>query len=258
MKSKCFIVGIIIFLLCFISCKTTTVITSNKKIDIPPSHVIFTFDDGPNQHDDVTVRLLDVFGKYQIKGVFCLLGENVLNYPDIVMRIYNEGHVIVNHGFSDKFSIFMNDDEFRNNLLQAEKAISDTLGKEIYPKFYRPQGGIYNKRQQEILTEEGYIIVSFTVIVNDVFKTSKNYKRLTKRIPNVVKKQDGGIILLHDGRGAGERREKRFNRNPSGPFNRTWIPDAVEEIIIGLLDSGFILNDNFDLYNILNESGVRK
>ena len=234
--------GLFLGIIFFVSCKTTTIISSNAKLGISPSKVIFTFDDGPNQHNEVTERLLDVLNEYQVKGVFCLLGINVLNHPDIVGRIYNEGHVIVNHGFSDKFSIFMNDDEFRNNLFLAEKAITDVLGIEMYPKLYRPQGGFYNKRQQKILVEEGYIIVPFTVKVMDVFKKSKGQKKLTKKIINKVKKQNGGIILLHDGRGAGERREKRLNRNPNGTFNRSWIPDAVEEIIKSLLDSGFDLD----------------
>jgi len=227
-----------------------TIISSNENIDIPPYTVIFTFDDGPNQHNDVTERLLDILGKYQISGVFCLLGVNVLRYPDIVRRIHNEGHIIVNHGFSDKFSIFMNDEEFRNNLLLAENAILDVLGIELYPKLYRPQGGIYNIRQQRILIEEGYTIVPFTVRVMDVFTSSAGKTRITRRIINKVYKQNGGIILFHDGR-AGERREISIKKNPNGSFNRSWVPDAVEEIIKTLLDNGFILSGSFDLTDIL-------
>jgi hypothetical protein len=93
------------------------------------------------------------------------------------------------------------------------------LGFDIYPKFYRPQGGLYNTRQEKILIEEGYIIVPFTVIVMDVFNTSAGRKRLT--------------------------------RNPRGSFNRSWIPEVVEEIIIALLDKGFVLTEPFDLPELL-------
>jgi len=250
MQNLC-LLGIILASLCFVSCRTKPIITKNEKIGIPPSKVIFTFDDGPNKHNDITERLLDVFCEYQIKGVFCLLGINALKYPEIVRRIYNEGHTIVIHGHTDKFSIFMKEDEFRNNLFLTEQAITEILGTEIYPKLYRPQGGFYKKWQQKVLIEEGYIIVPFTVRVLDVFTTTKGQKRLTKKIINTVKKQNGGIILLHEGRGAGERREKRLNKSPQGSFNRSWIPDTVEEIIKTLMDSGFLLNDSLDLQDIL-------
>ena len=182
-----------------------TIVSNNEKLGLPPSLVIFTFDDGLNLHEETTERLLDVLKKYQVKGVFCLLGVNVIKSPEIVWRIYNEGHSIVNHGFSDKFSIFMNDVEFRNNLRMADKAISDALGFEMYPKLYRPQGGVYNNQQKKILIEEGYSIVPVTVKVLDVFVTSKGQEKLTRKIINAVKRQNGGIILLHDGRAA-ERR----------------------------------------------------
>jgi len=239
-----------LIMLCFVSCKTMNIMTNNKKLDIPPSRVIFTFDDGPNQHNETTVRLLDVLNRYDIKGVFCVLGINVLKYPEIVRKMYNDGHIIVNHGFSDKFVYFMNDDEFRENLLLGEKAITEALGFELYPKYYRPQGGVYNMRQKRILTEENYIIVPFTVRILDVFYTSARQERLTKRIINAVKKQNGGIILFHDGR-AGERRERSLEKNPRGSFNRSWIPGTVEEMIKTLLDMGYILNEPLDLVKYL-------
>jgi hypothetical protein len=34
-------------------------------------------------------------------------------------------------------------------------------------------------------------------------------------------------------------------------FNRSWIPETVEEIIIALLDRGFILTEPFDLPELL-------
>ena len=233
-----------------VSCRTTTIISSNKKITAPSSMVIFTFDDGPNQHGETTARLLDVLGKYQVKGVFCILGLNAVKYPELVKRIHSEGHIIVNHGFSDKFSIFMNDDDFKKNLYLADKAITDALGFEIYPKLYRPQGGVYNGRQKKILEGEGYSIVPLTVRVIDVFYTFPRQGKLTDRIVGALKKQDGGIIVLHEGRAA-ERREKKLKKNPKGSFNRSWIPGAVEELIITLRDNGFILNDSYDLPAIL-------
>ena len=229
------------FFFLLFSCQS---INSNRtKMNIPSSTVYFSFDDGPNGHSDTTGRLLDVLGKYQIKALFFLLGENAEQYPDLVKRIYNEGHYIANHGYSGKHQAYgMNDDEFRNNLLRGEAAISAALGFEVNPKLYRPHGGFFSSRQEKICADEGYAIVPVTVRVYDAVTGVTGRKKVVNKTVNLVKKRGGGLILLHDGRDSYSRREPELERNPDGAFNRSWIPDAAEEIIIALLDDGFNLN----------------
>jgi peptidoglycan/xylan/chitin deacetylase (PgdA/CDA1 family) len=237
---------IVLFSILFFSCRTLNITSSNEKIGLSPSKVIFTFDDGPNHHNNTTERLLDVLNKYHVKGVFCLIGVNVENNPEIVMRIYNEGHIIVNHGYSDKLAYFMDDDEFRENLIQGQRAITEALGFEISTKLYRPGGGIYNPSQQGIIHEEGFVVVPFTINVMDPYAANDKKDEIIKRITEKVEKQNGGVILLHDGRDGHERRTIELQKKPNSAYNRSWIPEAVEEIIIALLDKGFILNETFD------------
>jgi peptidoglycan/xylan/chitin deacetylase (PgdA/CDA1 family) len=221
--------------------------SKNDKIGLPPSKVIFTFDDGPNHNHNTTERLLDVLNKYQVKGVFCLLGVNVEKNPEIVRRIYNEGHMIVNHGYSDKIAYFMTDEEFRENILQCQRVITEALGFEISPKRYRPNGGIYNSAKNKIITEEGYVVVPYTMgNVMDPYTTYTEKDMLIKKIIAKIEKQNGGIILLHDGRDGHERNTKELQKNPNSAYNRSWIPEAVEEIIIALLGKGFVLTETFD------------
>jgi len=233
----------VLFSIFLFSCKTLNITSSNKKLGILPSHVIFTFDDGPNQHNDTTERLLDVLNKYNVKGAFCLIGVNVKNSPEIVRRIYNEDHIIVNHGYSDKIAYFLNDDEFRGNILLGEKAISNALGFDIYPKLYRPNGGIYNKQKEKIIFEEGYTIVPYTVKAIDAYVKPANKNKIIKKIINAVEKQNGGIIIMHDMRDAYDLNESKLKRKPNSAYNRSWIPEAVEEIIITLSNKGFIFSE---------------
>jgi len=239
--------SIVLISVCLSSCKTMNITSTNEKVGLPPSKVVFTFDDGPNQHENTTERLLDVLNKYEVKGVFCLIGVNVENNPEIVRRIYNEGHIIVNHGYSDKIAYFMNDNEFRENLLQGERAITDALGFEISPKLYRPNGGIYNAAKNKMINEEGYVVVPYTTgNAMDPYTTYDKKGKLIKKIIEKIEKQNGGIILLHDGRDSHERNKKELQKKPNSAYNRSWIPEAVEEIIIALLDKRFILNEKFD------------
>ena len=228
------------------ACDTLNIISDNETLGVLPYQVVFTFDDGPNNQHNTTARLLDVLNKYDIKGVFCIIGINALQYPDIVRRMYNEGHTVVNHGYSDSLVYFLSEKEFKENLLKGERAISEVLGKDLFPKLYRPQGGIYKKSHESIYTEEGYNLVPFTVSVMDSYSAPGSSKDIIRKVINKTEEKIGGIILLHDGRDTYERAEIELQRKPHGDFNRSWIPDAVEEIIISLLRKGYKLNEPFN------------
>jgi len=229
-------------LLLLSSCKTIN--SSRAELNIPPSVTYFSFDDGPNARSDTTARLLDVLKKYQIKAMFCLLGENAERYPDLVRRIYDEGHCIVNHGYSDKWASKMKPDEFRDNLVRGRAAISAALGHEMYPRLYRPHGGFYRSAQEKIMRDEGYKMVPATVRVYDAVVDGTQQRKVVKKIIRKVEKQGGGIILLHDARDSHVLTEAQLANPPHDVFDRSWIPDAVEEIIPVLLDRGFILNSS--------------
>jgi hypothetical protein len=45
--------------------------------------------------------------------------------------------------------------------------------------------------------------------------------------------------------------EKHLDRDPEGEFNRSWIPETVEEVIRLLLERGYRIN-GFDIAGILD------
>jgi peptidoglycan/xylan/chitin deacetylase (PgdA/CDA1 family) len=239
MKNKGLLPLIALLLLC--SCRSIN--RGRAELNIPPSLVYLSFDDGPNAKDDTTALLLDVLNKYQIKAVFCLLGENAEHAPELVKRMSDEGHFIVNHGYSDKWASRMKPDEFRDNLVRGGAAISAALGRDIYPKLYRPQGGFYSSAQEKIIRDEGYTLVPSNIRVYDAVIDGTKRDKVVKQVIEQVEKQGGGIILLHDARDSYIRAEAELSKNPDGVFNRSWIPAAVEEIITILLDKGFIFNN---------------
>ena len=57
-----------------------------------------TFDDGPSK--DVTPLILDILKEEKITATFFVLGTKVEENPEILKRIYEEGHYIGNHGYS--------------------------------------------------------------------------------------------------------------------------------------------------------------
>jgi hypothetical protein len=141
----------------------------------------------------------------------------------------------------------MNNDEFRDNLARGEAAIAAALGHDMYARLYRPHGGFYSSAQEKIIGNEGYIVVPSTIRVYDAVTAGTRQRKIVKQIIRELEKQGGGIILLHDARDSHFRTEAQLAKNPQGVFDRSWIPDAVEEIIPVLLDKGFILNSPYRL-----------
>jgi hypothetical protein len=79
--------------------------------------------------------------------------------------------------------------------------------------------------------------------------TGKNEVR--RKIIRAVREQRGGIILLHDARDSHFRMERELEKCPGGEFNRSWIPETTEGIILRLLEKGYELN-GFDILELLN------
>jgi peptidoglycan/xylan/chitin deacetylase (PgdA/CDA1 family) len=239
MKNK-LLLWLLLSLFLLFSCRTIN--HSRAELGIPPTVVYFSFDDGPNIQGDTTARLLDVLKKYQIQAMFCLLGENVEQYPDLVRRMFDEGHYIANHGYSGKWASGMKPDEFRDNLVRGGAAIFAALGHDMYPKLYRPHGGFYDSAKEKIIHDEGYILVPSNVRVYDAVIDGTKQSKVIKQVIRKIERQGGGIVLLHDARDSHFLMEEQLEKDPHGVFDRSWIPEAVEKIIPVLLEKGFILN----------------
>src|ERR1700758_5656645 len=88
--------------------------------------IALTYDDGPN--DPHTLRLLEVLAKHEAKATFFLIGQFVVQRPDIVREVVKAGHVIGNHTFTHPNLIFASDQETRSQLERCTLAIEDAVG----------------------------------------------------------------------------------------------------------------------------------
>ena len=62
--------------------------------------IALTFDDGPDPVD--TPRLLDLLREKNVKATFFVVGKRADQYPEIVRRAWDEGHLIANHTWSHR------------------------------------------------------------------------------------------------------------------------------------------------------------
>ncbi|MCL2259490.1 MAG: polysaccharide deacetylase family protein [Cystobacterineae bacterium] len=209
----------------------------------PLGVVVLSFDDGPNAHEDTTLRLLEVLERHGIRGCFSLLGINAKRHPTLVQRIEAGGHRIINHGYGETWAILLGEEAFEENLLLGKEAIEGALGAgKGVPLAYRPHGGFYTGGQQKQWEGQGYKLAPSSIRIYDAVLSGVDREKAIMRVVEGVEKQGGGIVLLHDSRDAYSTMEAQLGRSPEGAFNRSWVPEAVEEIIVRLQQKGFHLS----------------
>ncbi len=228
-------------ILSFTGLHCSSILTSRKKVDLPPGTVTVSIDDGPNAHNHITDSVLAVFSRHNVTGYFCLIGMNVERYPEIVKRIHDAGHVIVNHGYTDRFVFNKNMQEVERDIAKCNSAIGAALGIDNYcAQYYRPPHGLYRSSTREVWRKPGMKLLPITFYALDAQRDSKKAGKVIAKTIRRVKKDKGGIILLHDGRDGREKLLAELEKDSTCSYDRSWVPAALDSIITVLKREGFV------------------
>jgi peptidoglycan-N-acetylglucosamine deacetylase len=100
----------------------------------PTQYVALTFDDGPQGKE--TEKILDVLKKNNTPATFFLMGKNVMSHPDLVQRMYDEGHTIGNHTFTHDAQVHESRERIVYELNQTNKLVESIVGHSTV--LYRP------------------------------------------------------------------------------------------------------------------------
>lgn len=158
-----------------------------KKTD--SSKIAFTFDDGPNPI--YTPQLLDLLKKWDIKATFFVLGSKAEKYPELILRIHNEGHLIGIHNYVHRSNWLMFPWTIRRQLKKSSLAIEKVTG--IRPIYYRPPWGLLNFFDFFLI--KNYKIIHWSVMAED-WRSRGGSEKIKNRLIKKIK--SGEIILLHD------------------------------------------------------------
>lgn len=217
-----------------------TIMRSRNSVSIPEKEIVLTFDDGPNEHAGTTSELLDVLRKHNVRAHFSLIGQNAILYPELTRRILNEGHNIVIHGYTDQLILFKNEEEITSEIVQFENALSSITGSPSDQKltYFRPAYGFYNKNTPSILDAQDLTILPVTSFQFDAEYGPGKKEKMIQRILRDVRKDKGGIIVLHDGKDNQEILMKKVSRGVQ-KYDRSWVPEAVDSLITILSSEGY-------------------
>ena len=149
--------------------------------------VALTFDDGPSYEN--TARVINELRHAGAHSTFFLLGELILEYPDITMREHDEGHSLQSHHFKHIDANTASAAQLLEGAARFNDALSGTVG--TLPTMMRPPYGIWRP-----FVAAG---IPLPQIIWDVDTKDWSGKTPTG-ILNTVKKHThhGSIILMHD------------------------------------------------------------
>jgi peptidoglycan/xylan/chitin deacetylase (PgdA/CDA1 family) len=161
--------------------------------------VALTFDDGPDPVQ--TPQLLDLLAEHHVKATFCLVGENVVAYPDLVRRIAAEGHTLCNHTWRHSLTLGTEKPAvIRADLQRTNDAIRQAVP-EAQIRYMRAPGGNFTDRFVAVATDLGMTSIYWQVDPRDwdhpEGETGEEHvAKVVDRVRQHVSK--GAIVLSHD------------------------------------------------------------
>jgi peptidoglycan-N-acetylglucosamine deacetylase len=172
-----------------------------KRYGQPAAHkLVLTFDDGP--HVDYTRAILDTLKETKTPAAFFVVGARVLEEPDLLKRMIEEGHEVGSHTFSHPRMDQVSQSRAALEHGMMSKLIAGYSGHEtkLYREpFLRAGGPIEASRVRSLMDVQarGGIISGMDIVPKDW--EGLTTQEIVDYVVGEVKRGAGNVILLHDG-----------------------------------------------------------
>ena len=163
-----------------------------------------TFDDGPSSN---TNQILDILNERGIKATFFVLGSNVEKNPEMVKRMYDEGHFIANHGYSHVYeTIYQSPQAVLDEYNRCNQVVRDAIEEQEYNShLFRFPGGLVGGKYADIkiqandlLLQNDIVHVDWNALNGDSETTSPTIEYEVQRVQETVGDKQSVVILMHD------------------------------------------------------------
>lgn len=159
-----------------------------------------TFDDGPDAKN--TPAILDILNSYGIHGTFYVLGSMAEAHPDVLKRIFAEGHAIGNHSYDHDYRrLYANKENFIAEMEQTDDVIMNILG--VRPFIIRAPGGtvgMFGGDYYDALNLLGYVEHDWNVLTEDATPEHPNAARQIYHVDRRTQgnlKDNMALVLMH-------------------------------------------------------------
>jgi len=151
--------------------------------------IALSFDDGPSQH---TERILDLLEEHGGRATFFVLGYRIERYMETVERMLYLENELANHSWTHTNLTTLNEEAIIWEIMTTNAAIEAVAG--YAPQIVRPPFGRTCARVRQVAEDLGFALTNWSLDPLDW-----RY-RDPDRIYNVImdEKKDGAVVVLHD------------------------------------------------------------
>ena len=163
-----------------------------------------TFDDGPSS---VTNTILDTLKQQNVKATFFVLGDRVEKKPDVVKRMYDEGHYIANHGYSHVYeNIYASPQSVLDEYNRCNEAVKNAIGVPEYNShLFRFPGGLVGgkyadikNQANELLKQNNIMHIDWNALNGDAETNNLSIEFELARLQETTQNKNSVVILMHD------------------------------------------------------------
>lgn len=159
--------------------------------------VAFTFDDGPNP--ETTPQVIDALEKYDIPATFFIVTQRITGKHgeksrELLHRELDAGFMVGSHSVSHANLKHASGDKLTKEIDASIKTLAVEANRPI--GMFRPPYGSINPAGRGRLKKLGLTEVQWSVDTLDW--KAHNAERLRKKVISMIKKDGGGVVLMHD------------------------------------------------------------
>jgi len=220
--------------------RCSTILVADRDLPIPNKSVVLTFDDGPNDSDSTTLRLLHVLSKHNALAYFCVIGQNARQAPEVVRKILSDGHVVVNHCYHDQWLLFRSKDEIENEIVLFD-SVMQTIGPGTTPlsSYLRPPYGVYPISLKRILKKRDMHLLPVSFYARDAEVKPNGKSRVLERTCVEIFRRKRAIVVFHDGKDSYQKRQRELLSSRDSKYNRKWVPEIVDSLLTRMETEGY-------------------
>ena len=151
-----------------------------------------TFDDGPAND---TAAVLDLLGQYHVPATFCMVGEQIPGYKEVVRRIVADGHALCDHSMHHDDQATLTTEQITADLSGMLAAVRDAAPAARVDYYRAPYGSWGGS--VKVGATLGLTPLTWTVDPEDW--DTPGVDAIVQGVREQLK--PGGVVLMHDGGG---------------------------------------------------------
>lgn len=155
--------------------------------------IYLTFDSGYD--NGVLSDILDVLKDKNVKASFFITGDFVRRFPDLTIRLAQEGHTVCNHTYTHRKITKLDYNELKADLDKLNDAYFKLTGM-LMSNCVRPPEGVFDRDSLLNLKKLGYKTVFWSIAYCDWNENDqKSIEACRKAVIDNL--HNGAIVLLH-------------------------------------------------------------